>query len=84
MQEADELRRYRKAKFGNAGKCATDGDGTIPFAKWSRKKGRESMQPFRSRPGRGASNQSVFKDANLSDRPPQKLQKFIPFLQFLQ
>jgi hypothetical protein len=37
MQEADELRRYRKAKFGNAGKCATDGDGTIPFAKRSRK-----------------------------------------------
>jgi hypothetical protein len=23
MQQADELRRYRKAKFGNAGKCAT-------------------------------------------------------------
>jgi hypothetical protein len=38
MQEADELRRYREAKFGNAGKCATDGDGTIPFAKRSRKK----------------------------------------------
>jgi len=30
MQEADELRRYRKD--GNVGKCATDGEGTIPFA----------------------------------------------------
>jgi hypothetical protein len=31
MQEAAELRRYRNAKFGNADKHATEGDGTVPF-----------------------------------------------------
>jgi hypothetical protein len=29
--EADQLTRYRNAKFGNANKQATPGDGTIPF-----------------------------------------------------
>lgn len=31
MEEADELRRYHKAKSGNAGKHAQPGDGTLPF-----------------------------------------------------
>ena len=31
IQEADRLRRYGNAKFGNAGKSAAPGDGTIPF-----------------------------------------------------
>jgi hypothetical protein len=31
MQEAEELRRYDNAKFGNIGKHATEGDGTLPF-----------------------------------------------------
>jgi len=32
-QEADSLERYSNAKFGNAGKTAQPGDGTIPFTK---------------------------------------------------
>jgi hypothetical protein len=30
-READQLDRYGKAKFGNTGKTAKPGDGTIPF-----------------------------------------------------
>ena len=31
MQEANELRRYAKAKFGNVGKHVQPNDGTLPF-----------------------------------------------------
>lgn len=30
-KEADGLQRYLNAKFGNAGKVATVGDGVVPF-----------------------------------------------------
>jgi hypothetical protein len=30
-RELDSFRRYRNAKFGNAGKVAKPGDGTLPF-----------------------------------------------------
>ena len=30
-KEADGLQRYLNAKFGNAGKVATPGDGVVPF-----------------------------------------------------
>lgn len=30
-READAFRRYRNAKYGNVGKTAQPGDGTLPF-----------------------------------------------------
>jgi hypothetical protein len=36
-READSLQRYLNAKFGNAGKVATPGDGVVPFKRRTRR-----------------------------------------------